>query len=46
MIGNRPNFIDSPFFVMEMDNWHLLPRAPEETIKEFNEIYECCKSHD
>ncbi len=37
MMGARPDFIDSPFFVMEEDNWHLLPGAPEEVIKEFNE---------
>lgn len=32
----RPNFIDSPFFVMEEDNWHLKPGAPPEVVKEFN----------
>lgn len=33
----RPNFMDSPFFVMEFGNWHLLPGAPQEVIDEFNE---------
>lgn len=37
MMGARPDFIDSSFFVMEEDNWHLLPGAPEEVIKEFND---------
>ena len=37
MMGSRPDFLDSPFFVMEEDNWHLLPGAPEEVVKEFNE---------
>ena len=33
----RPNFIDSPYFVMEDGNWHLKPGAPEEVQKEFDE---------
>ena len=33
----RPNFIDSPYFVMEFGNWHLLPDAPPEVVKEFDE---------
>ena len=33
----KPNFIDSPYFVPEFDNWHLKPGAPEEVVKEFNE---------
>lgn len=36
-IMTRPKFMDSPFFVMEFENWHLLPDAPEEVVKEFNE---------
>ena len=38
MIGSRPKFMDSPYFVMEEDNWHLKPGAPAETVKEFNEF--------
>ena len=34
----RPDFIDSPFFVMEPDNWHLKDDAPEEVRKEFEEF--------
>jgi len=31
MSMNRPDDIfDSPYFVMEPDNWHLKPDAPEE----------------
>jgi len=37
MIGARPDFLDSPYFVMEEDNWHLKPGAPAEIVKEFNE---------
>ncbi|NLZ34313.1 MAG: hypothetical protein GX889_05285 [Clostridiales bacterium] len=36
----RPDFIDSPYFVGEPDNWHLKPGAPKEVVKEFNKIYE------
>lgn len=35
MIGSKPNFIDSLYFVGEPDNWHLKPGAPKEVIKEF-----------
>ena len=37
MIGEMPKFMDSPYFVMEIGNWHLKPGAPEEVVKEFNE---------
>lgn len=37
MIGARPRFMDSPFFVMEEDNWHLKEGAPEDVVKEFND---------
>lgn len=33
----RPKFIDSPFFMAEEDNWHLLPGAPKEVVEEFEE---------
>jgi len=33
----RPSFIDSPYFIMEYDNWHLTDDAPEELKKEFEE---------
>ena len=38
MIGSRPKFMDSPYFVMEEDNWHLKEGAPNEVVKEFNEF--------
>lgn len=38
MIGERPDFMDSPYFVMEMGNWHLKPGAPEEVVKEFEQF--------
>lgn len=38
MIGSRPNFMDSPYFVMEEDNWHLKDGAPADVVKEFNEF--------
>jgi hypothetical protein len=33
----RYSFFNSPFFVPEMDNWHLKEGAPEELKKEFEE---------
>lgn len=38
MIGSRPKFMDSPYFVMEEDNWHLKEGAPADVVKEFNEF--------
>jgi len=38
MTGPEPSFMSSPFFVDEMDNWHLLPGAPEDVKKEFEEF--------
>jgi len=35
MIGPRPKFMDSPYFVNEIDNWHLKPGAPPEVVEEF-----------
>lgn len=29
-------FMDSPYFVSEFNNWHLLPGAPKEIRDEFN----------
>lgn len=37
MIGPKPDFFDSPYFVDDEDNWHLEPGAPEEIVREFNE---------
>lgn len=37
MSEKRPKFLDSPYFVDEMDNWHLKEGAPEEVKKEFEE---------
>ena len=34
MMG-RPDIFNSPYFVMEPDNWHLKPGAPEKLKKEF-----------
>lgn len=33
----RPDFLDSPYFVPEVGNWHLKPGAPPEVVKEFEE---------
>ena len=35
MIGTKPNFLDSPYFVAEPGNWHLKPGAPREVVDEF-----------
>jgi len=32
----RPNFIDSPYFVGDPGNWHLKTGAPPEVRREFN----------
>ena len=32
-----PSFWDSPWFVPEVDNWHLKEGAPEELKREFEE---------
>lgn len=36
----RPKFVDSPYFVMEDENWHLKEGAPEDVKKEFEEYME------
>ena len=46
MIGLRPKFMDSPYFVPEFNNWHLLPGAPEEVVKEFEEFKEKVSSSE
>ena len=46
MIGSRPKFMDSPYFVMEEDNWHLKPGAPADVIREFNEFMEDLNYYD
>ena len=35
-----PDFINSPYFVPEQDNWHLLPGVPDAVKKEFEEFME------
>ena len=37
---DEPNFVKSPFFVGETNNWHLLQGAPIEVKKEFDEWVE------
>lgn len=39
----RLNFVDSPYFVPEEDNWHLKEGAPEEVVEEFEEYMEYSK---
>ena len=33
----KPEFVDSPYFVPEDGNWHLKEDAPEELKQEFEE---------
>ena len=33
----RPNFLESPYFVQEVDNWHLKDGAPESVRREFED---------
>jgi hypothetical protein len=42
----RPKFVDSPYFVGDFENWHLLPGAPKELRDEFNEFMEAATSED
>ncbi len=35
MCGERPDFLDSPFFYIDDEGWHLKEGAPKETIEEF-----------
>lgn len=37
MSMRKPNFFDSPYFVMDVDNWHLMPGASDEIVCEFTE---------
>lgn len=36
----KMNFVNSPYFVSEDENWHLKDGAPEEVKKEFEEYME------
>lgn len=38
MVVEKPKFIDSPYFVIEVDNWHLKEGAPKEIVEEFEEF--------
>jgi hypothetical protein len=38
MVGTRPSFADSPYFVAEPGNWHLKPGAPAEVVEEFTQF--------
>jgi hypothetical protein len=40
MTGERPNFLDSPYFYADKDGWHLKPGAPDDIVKEFNAYME------
>ena len=33
----RPSFWDSPYFIRDLDNWHLSDGAPEELKREFED---------
>ena len=37
------NFVDSPYFVAEDENWHLKDDAPEDVKKEFEEYMQYSK---
>lgn len=38
MSGQRPKFLDSPYFVDEPGNWHLKPGAPIEVQTELEDF--------
>jgi len=33
----KPAFFDSPYFVAEVDNWHLKEGAPKDVVREFEQ---------
>lgn len=37
MIGEKPGFIDSPYFYVDLEGWHLKPGAPDDVQVEFDE---------
>lgn len=39
----KMDFVDSEYFVPEVDNWHLKEGAPEEVKKEFEEYMKYSK---
>ena len=39
----KMDFVDSPYFVPEDENWHLKEDAPEDVKKEFEEYMEYSK---
>lgn len=39
----KPNFADSPYFMPDLDNWHLKEGAPEDVKKEFEEYMKYIK---
>lgn len=39
----KPSFIDSPFFFVDDEGWHLRDGAPDEVRKEFEEYMEYVK---
>lgn len=43
MIGLRPTFFDSPYFVDDIEKPYLLPGAPPEVVQEFNEYFDLVK---
>lgn len=36
----RPKFVDSQYFYIDDDGWHLEDGAPDEVVKEFEEYME------
>lgn len=37
MIGERPKFLDSPFFYADIDGWKLKPGAPKNVQDEYDQ---------
>ncbi len=46
MVFPKPKFVDSPYFVGDFENWHLLPGAPKEIQEEFNEFMKLIEEDD
>lgn len=41
-----PKFFESPYFVPEVDNWHLKDGAPPEVVKEFEAYMKRLKENE
>lgn len=46
MIGNCPDFIDSPYLIIDEKGWRLKKDAPKELKEKYNEYMESLKTEN